>query len=202
MPFELPPLPYDLNALEPRMSADTLSFHHDKHFRGYVNKLNELVQGTEFESMTIDEIIRATAGRQDCVSVFNNAGQAMNHELFFNSIAPQGIESPSHNLAEAINAAFGDLDGFKSAFKAAGTGQFGSGWVWLVSGQNGLEIVSTPNAETPITDDKAPILVCDVWEHAYYLDYQNERGKFLDGFLDYLVNWDFAAEQFAAAPKS
>ncbi|MGD8326046.1 MAG: superoxide dismutase [Sphingomonadales bacterium] len=195
MAFELPPLPYASDALEPHMSAKTFSYHHGKHHAAYVNKLNGLIEGTDLADKSLEDIIQATAGKADAKGVFNNAAQVWNHTFFWNSMKPNGGGKPSGKLAEMINASFGSLDAFAEAFKNAGAGQFGSGWAWLVVDGDTLKIVTTANAETPITDGLKPLLTCDVWEHAYYLDYQNDRPGFLGVFLDKLANWDFAAEQ-------
>ena len=194
MAFELPPLPYAQDALEPHYSANTLSFHHGKHHQAYVTKLNELTEGTDNAGKSLEEIIKSSSG-----GLFNQAAQVWNHTFFWNSMKPGGGGKPSGGLAAAIDKAFGSLDKFKEQFKAAGVGQFGSGWVWLVKEGGDLKIVSTGNAETPITKGQTAILTCDVWEHAYYLDYQNRRPDFLQSFLDNLVNWDFAAKNFDAA---
>ena len=191
MAFELPPLPYAQDALEPHYSANTLSFHHGKHHAAYVNKLNELIAGTADEEKTLEEIIASSTG-----GLFNQAAQIWNHTFFWNSMKPSGGGAPDGALAQAIDAAFGSLDAFKEQFKAAGVGQFGSGWVWLVKDNGGLKIVTSGNAETPLTNGQTPLLTCDVWEHAYYLDYQNRRPDFIQSFLDNLVNWDFAAANF------
>ncbi len=200
MAFELPALPYDKTALEPHMSAQTFDFHHGKHHNTYVVNLNNLVADSDFAGKSLEEIINATAGDASKAGVFNNAAQVWNHTFFWNSMSPNGGGAPSGDLAAKIDAAFGSLDGFKEKFKEAGATQFGSGWAWLVVGDGGaLEIVKTANAETPITQGKTPLLTCDVWEHAYYLDYQNRRPDFLAAFLDNLVNWDFASENLANA---
>ncbi len=200
MAFELPALPYAKDALEPHMSANTFSFHHEKHHNTYVVNLNGLVEGTDLEGKSLEEIVSATAGNPDKAGVFNNAAQVWNHTFFWHSMKPSGGGAPSGDLAAKIDADFGSFDAFKDAFKAAGATQFGSGWAWLVVGDGGkLEVVKTPNAETPLTQGKTPLLTCDVWEHAYYLDYQNRRPDFLASFLDNLANWDFAAENLANA---
>jgi len=195
MAFELPPLPYAADALEPHMSANTFSYHHGKHHAAYVNKLNGLIDGTDLADKSLEDIIQATAGNADAKGVFNNAAQVWNHTFFWNSMSPNGGGKPSGKLAEMIDASFGSFAAFADAFKNAGVGQFGSGWAWLVVDGDTLKIVTTANAETPITDGLKPLLTCDVWEHAYYLDYQNDRPGFLGVFLDKLANWDFAAEQ-------
>lgn len=195
MAFELPALPYAKNALEPHISAETLDFHHGKHHNAYVTKLNELTAGKPEEKQSLEEIIK-NAGPG---VLFNQAAQVWNHTFFWHSMKPGGGGKPSGKLAEAIDKAFGSLDKFKEEFKTKGVGQFGSGWVWLVKEGGELKVVSTGNAETPMTKGQTAILTCDVWEHAYYLDYQNRRPDFLQSFLDNLVNWDFAAKNFDAA---
>lgn len=197
MPFSLPDLPYSADALEPHMSANTFSFHHGKHHNTYVVKLNEMIEGTDLADKSLEEIIQATAGVADKAGIFNNAAQVWNHTFFWNSMKPNGGGAPSGDLAAKIDADFGSLENFKKEFTAAGIGQFGSGWAWLVSDAGKLKIVKTPNAETPLTQGVTPLLTCDVWEHAYYLDYQNKRPDFLAAFLDNLVNWDFAAANLA-----
>jgi Fe-Mn family superoxide dismutase len=200
MAFELPTLPYAKDALEPHMSANTFSFHHEKHHNTYVVNLNGLVEGTDLEGKSLEDIVAATAGNPDKAGVFNNAAQVWNHTFFWHSMKPNGGGAPTGDLAAKIDADFGSFDAFKDAFKTAGATQFGSGWAWLVVGDGGkLEVVKTPNAETPLTAGKTPLLTCDVWEHAYYLDYQNRRPDFLAAFLDNLANWDFAAENLANA---
>lgn len=200
MAFELPALPYAKDALEPHMSANTFSFHHEKHHNTYVVNLNGLVEGTDLEGKSLEDIVAATAGNAEKAGVFNNAAQVWNHTFFWHSMKPNGGGAPTGDLAAKIDADFGSFDAFKDAFKAAGATQFGSGWAWLVVGDGGkLEVVKTPNAETPLTQGKTPLLTCDVWEHAYYLDYQNRRPDFLASFLDNLANWDFAAENLANA---
>jgi Fe-Mn family superoxide dismutase len=200
MAFELPTLPYAKDALEPHMSANTFSFHHEKHHNTYVVNLNGLVEGTDLEGKSLEDIVAATAGNPDKAGVFNNAAQVWNHTFFWHSMKPNGGGAPTGDLAAKIDADFGSFDAFKDAFKTAGATQFGSGWAWLVVGDGGkLEVVKTPNAETPLTAGKTPLLTCDVWEHAYYLDYQNRRPDFLAAFLDNLANWGFAAENLANA---
>ena len=200
MAFELPALPYEKNALEPHMSANTFDFHHGKHHNTYVVNLNKLLEGSPLEGKSLEDIITATAGDASKAGMFNTAAQVWNHTFFWNSMSPNGGGAPTGDLAAKIDEAFGSLDGFKEKFKEAGATQFGSGWAWLVVGDGGkLEIVKTPNAENPMTQGKTPLLTCDVWEHAYYLDYQNRRPDFLAAFLDNLVNWDFAAENLANA---
>ncbi|MCG5501265.1 superoxide dismutase [Ectothiorhodospira lacustris] len=193
MTHQLPELPYAKDALEPHVSAETLEFHHDKHHATYVTNLNKLISGTEFENLSLEEIVKqAPAG-----GIFNNAAQVWNHTFYFNGLSPNGGGEPTGALAEAINAAFGSFAEFKEKFAASGAGNFGSGWTWLVKNADGsLEIVNTSNAATPITEtDKTPLLTMDVWEHAYYIDYRNARPKYIEGFFN-VVNWDFVADNF------
>ncbi len=199
MAFELPPLPYDKTALEPNMSAKTLEFHHGKHHQAYVTNLNNLVKDTPLAAKSLEEIIKATAKDEAKAGVFNNAAQVWNHTFFWSSMKPSGGGAPAGDLAQGITRDFGGLDKFKELFKAAAVGQFGSGWAWLVADKGELKIVKTPNAVTPLTSGQVPLLTCDVWEHAYYLDYQNRRPDFVQTFLDKLANWDFAAKNLAAA---
>lgn len=199
MAFELPPLPYDYNALEPFMSAKTLEFHHDKHHAGYVTNLNNLVKDTELADKSLEEVIQATYNDSSKAGIFNNAAQVWNHTFYWNGMKPSGGGSPSGELAEKINATFGSYDKFKDEFKSAGATQFGSGYAWLVMENGTLKIVKTPNAVNPMTSGQTPLLTCDVWEHAYYLDYQNKRPDFLQSFLDNLVNWEFVAQNYTAA---
>ena len=200
MAFELPALPYEKNALEPHMSANTFEFHHGKHHNTYIVNLNGMLDGSDLADASLEDIIKATAGDPAKAGMFNNAAQVWNHTFFWNSMKPNGGGAPTGELAAKIDSDLGGFDAFKDAFKAAGATQFGSGWAWLVVGDGGkLEVVKTPNAETPLTQGKTPLLICDVWEHAYYLDYQNRRPDFLAAFLDNLANWDFAAENLANA---
>lgn len=200
MAFELPALPYEKNALEPHMSANTFDFHHGKHHNTYIVNLNGMLDGSDLADASLEDIIKATAGDPAKAGMFNNAAQVWNHTFFWNSMKPNGGGAPMGELAAKIDSDLGGFDAFKDAFKAAGATQFGSGWAWLVVGDGGkLEVVKTPNAETPLTQGKTPLLTCDVWEHAYYLDYQNRRPNFLAAFLDNLANWDFAAENLANA---
>ncbi len=200
MAFELPALPYEKNALEPHMSANTFDFHHGKHHNTYIVNLNGMLDGSDLADASLEDIIKATAGDPAKAGMFNNAAQVWNHTFFWNSMKSNGGGAPTGELAAKIDSDLGGFDAFKDAFKAAGATQFGSGWAWLVVGDGGkLEVVKTPNAETPLTQGKTPLLTCDVWEHAYYLDYQNRRPDFLASFLDNLANWDFAAENLANA---
>ena len=194
MAFELPPLPYAPNALEPHMSANTFSFHHAKHHQAYVTNLNNLIKDTPLADKSLEEIILATASDAAKIGVYNNAAQVWNHPFFWNSMKPQGGGAPSGELAKRIDATFGSLAKFKDEFKAAAVSQFGSGWGWLVLDGSDLKIVKTGAAGTPMTSGQKALLTVDVWEHAYYLDYQNRRPDFVQTFLDHLVNWDFAAK--------
>ena len=193
--FQLPPLPFAQNALEPHISARTMSFHYGKHHQTYVDNLNKLTAGTPWATQPLEKIIRETAGAADKMGIFNNAAQVWNHTFFWKSLKPQGGGKPAGRLLQLIEKSFGSLDEFKSAFVAAGVAQFGSGWVWLVQEGDSLQIVKTANADTPLARRQNTLLTCDVWEHAYYLDYQNRRKDFLQIFLDQLGNWDFAASQ-------
>lgn len=189
----LPPLPYAMDALEPYISAKTLEFHHGKHHQAYVTNLNNLIPGTPFENASLEEAIIGTAGKSEYMGIFNNAAQVWNHTFYWHCLKAQGGGEPTGKLAEMINSSFGSFDAFKTAFKQAATTQFGSGWAWLVESHGTLEIIKTGNAELPMTHGKKALLTCDVWEHAYYLDYQNRRPDYVDTFLNHLVNWDFAA---------
>jgi Fe-Mn family superoxide dismutase len=193
MTFELPSLPYPDTALEPYYSAKTFSFHHGKHHKAYVDNLNKLLAGSPFENSSLEEIIAAVAGDPTKAGFFNNAAQVWNHTFFWNCMKPGGGGAPSGALAAKIDAAFGSYEKFAEQFKAAAVGRFGSGWAWLVLDGGELKIMSTPNAETPMTGGKKALLTVDVWEHAYYLDYQNRRPDFVQTFLDHLVNWEFVA---------
>ena len=199
MAFELPALPYDKTALEPHISAQTFEFHHGKHHNTYVVNLNKLVEGTDLADASLEDIIVKTRGDASKAGVFNNAAQVWNHTFFWNSMKPHGGGAPTGELAKRIDADFGGLDKFKEAFKTAATTQFGSGWAWLVVKDGKLEVVKTGNAETPVGTGATPLLTLDVWEHAYYLDYQNRRPDFIQSYLDNLVNWDFAAANLGAA---
>jgi Fe-Mn family superoxide dismutase len=193
MTYELPPLPYADTALEPIYSAKTISFHHGKHHKAYVDNLNKLVANTRIDGLPLESVIDIAAKNSEMTGVFNNAAQIWNHTFFWNSMKPGGGGKPSGELAKKIDEAFGSYEKFAEQFKAAAVGRFGSGWAWLVVDGGALKIVSTPNAETPITKGQTPLITVDVWEHAYYLDYQNRRPDFVQAFLDKLVNWDFAA---------
>ncbi len=198
-PFALPPLPYSEDALAPVISANTLRVHHDKHHKAYITKVNELVSGTEFEGQTLEQIIFAVSGRSDKVELFNNAAQAWNHGFYWRSMSPNGGGKPAAKLAAMVDAAFGGIDTFKQQFADAAVKQFGSGWAWLVRDAHALKIVKTSNADLPLTKGQTPLLVIDVWEHAYYLDYQNRRPDYVQAVIDKLLNWEFAAENLARA---
>lgn len=195
MAFELPLLPYSETGLEPYISAETLRFHHGKHHETYVTTLNDLVKGGPFASKSLEEIIRLTANEKDGskIAIFNNAAQSWNHAFFWQSMKPNGGGAPGGELAQRIETDFGGLDKFKEQFVSAAVSQFGSGWAWLVADKNELKVVKTGNAMTPIAQGQKPLLACDVWEHAYYLDYQNRRPDFVRAVVDRLFNWDFAA---------
>jgi Fe-Mn family superoxide dismutase len=199
MAFELLPLPYEISALEPHMSARTLEFHHGKHHKAYVSALNELVKNTPLASKPLEAIIKETATDEAKVAVFHNAAQAWNHDFFWNSMKPAGGGAPAGEVAQRINRDFGSVEKFKELFQQSAVAQFGSGWAWLVVDKSELKIVKTPDAMTPIAQGQTPLLTCDVWEHAYYLDYQNRRPDFVRAFLDALVNWDFVAKNLAQA---
>ena len=192
MSFELPALPYAIDALEPHISKETLEFHHGKHHNTYVVKLNGLVPGSEFEGKTLEEIIKTSSG-----PVFNNAAQIWNHTFYWNCLSPNGGGAPTGAIADAINASFGSFDEFKAALNDKAVNNFGSSWTWLVKNADGsLEIVNTSNAGCPLTTDQTAILTVDLWEHAYYIDYRNVRPDYLAGFWN-LVNWEFANANFA-----
>jgi len=188
----LPPLPYPDNALEPHISAKTLGFHYGKHHQGYVNKLNKQIQGTELADMSLEALIKATA-TPDKMAIFNNAAQVWNHSFYWQSMRPKGGGQPPAELAEKIEATFDSLEAFKEEFIRMATSQFGSGWAWLVQADQQLKIINSANADTPLVKTGVkPLITVDVWEHAYYLDYQNRRGDYVKTFLDNLVNWEFA----------
>jgi Fe-Mn family superoxide dismutase len=197
--IELPPLPYAQDALAPVISAQTLSFHYGKHHKAYVDNLNKLVAGTDLSETPLEALIKAVAGKSDKAGVFNNAAQVWNHTFFWNSMKPNGGGAPSGAVAKAIDASFGSYDNFKKEFSNAAMTQFGSGWAWLVADKGQLKIAKTPNAETPLTTGQTALLTVDVWEHAYYLDYQNRRADFVAAVIDKLLNWEFANANFARA---
>jgi Fe-Mn family superoxide dismutase len=190
----LPPLPYAENALDPVISASTIGFHYGKHHKGYVDTLNKLIAGTELADLSLENLIVETAGKADKVAIFNNAAQAWNHTFYWRSLRAKGGGEPSAALKQRIEASFGSLDACKKDLATAATTQFGSGWVWLVLEADKLKVVKTSNAETPLTTAVTPLLTIDVWEHAYYLDYQNRRADYANAVLDKLINWGFAAD--------
>jgi superoxide dismutase, Fe-Mn family len=198
-PFQLPPLPWAENALDPVISANTISFHYGKHHATYVKKLNELVAGTRFAQMPLERVIAETAGHPDSQKIFNNAAQAWNHSFFWNCMRPGAGGKPSGTLAEAIDRDLGGYDKFREDFVKAAVECFGSGWAWLAQRNGKLEIVALPNAGTPIASGATALLTVDVWEHAYYLDYQNRRPDFVAAVVDKLLDWNFAAQQLGKA---
>jgi Fe-Mn family superoxide dismutase len=192
MKHTLPPLPYPKDALAPHISAETLDYHYGKHHQAYVTKLNELIEGTEFENTSLEEIVRRAEG-----SIFNNAAQVWNHNFYWNCMAPDGGGTPKGALADAIGVKWESFDAFKEKFTASSVANFGSGWTWLVKKPDGsVDIVNTSNAACPLTGTDKALLTCDVWEHAYYIDYRNERQKYVETFWK-LVNWDFIAKNFS-----
>ena len=193
----LPALPYAENALEPVISAKTLSFHHGKHHRTYVETTNKLIHGTEFAEMPLEEIVRATAGRADHAAIFNNAAQAWNHTFYWQCLKPKGGGEPPAALKQKMAASFGSVDACKKELAAAAVAQFGSGWAWLVVEGEKLKVLKTADADTPIAQNARPLFTIDVWEHAYYLDYQNRRADHVNAVIDKLANWDFAAQNLA-----
>lgn len=192
MAFELPALPYSLDALAPHISKETLEFHYGKHHQAYVTKTNELVAGTDDENKSLEDLIISSEG-----PLFNNAAQIWNHTFYWESMSPNGGGAPEGEVLEAINSAFGSYDDFKAKFAEAGTTQFGSGWAWLVQGDKGLEIVKTANADNPLKNGDKPLLTMDVWEHAYYIDFRNARPNYISTFIDSLINWEFVAKNMA-----
>ena len=200
MSIKLPELPYAMDALEPHISTDTMELHYGKHHRGYVDKLNKLIEGTQFEDLPLEQIImsaRESAG----IDILNNAAQAWNHAFFWQSLSPTGQSEPVGRIRDLIEDEFGDIDEFKKDFRAAATSQFGSGWTWLVLDAGKLRIMSTTNADSPVGTHMTPLLTLDVWEHAYYLDYQNERARYVDAFLDKLIDWRFALDNVQVGEK-
>lgn len=188
MTFELPKLPYEMNALEPHISQETLEYHYGKHHQAYVTNLNKLTEGSDDANKSLEDLIKTTSS-----GIFNNAAQVWNHTFYWNCLSPNGGGEPTGELAEAINKTFGSFAEFKELFSQKAATTFGSGWAWLVKNSSGeLDIVSTSNAGNPLTDDLKPLMTCDVWEHAYYIDYRNARPKYIESFWN-LVNWDFVA---------
>jgi len=198
MAHELPPLPYPKNALAPHMSAETLEFHHDKHHQTYIDTLNGLIAGTPLENSSLEDTIRETANNASKTAIFNNAAQAWNHDFFWRSMRPNGGGAPSANIMEHITkGGFENFAKFREAFINAAKGQFGSGWAWLVLEGGKFKVTTTSNADNPIAHNVVPLATCDVWEHAYYIDYRNRRADFVTTFIDILINWDFVAHNLA-----
>jgi Fe-Mn family superoxide dismutase len=193
-PIMLPALPYDPSALQPVISANTLGFHHGKHHKTYVDTLNELIAGTHFVDLPLEKIIKATAGHTDHAAIFNNAAQVWNHTFYWRSLKPKGGGEPPAVLKRLIEASFGSIDACKKELANAAVGQFGSGWAWLVQDGENLKIAKTANADNPLAHGEKALLTIDVWEHAYYLDYQNRRPDYVGALLDKLINWEFATE--------
>lgn len=192
MAFELPALPYEKNALEPHISAETLEYHYGKHHQAYVTKLNELTDGTEDANKSLEEIVKSSSG-----GLFNQAAQVWNHTFYWHCLSPNGGGQPSGSLGEAINAKFGSFDKFKEEFNAKAVGNFGSGWTWLIkTADGGVDIINTDDADTPIAHGQTPLLTIDVWEHAYYVDYRNARPKYMEAVWN-LINWDFVAQNYS-----
>jgi Fe-Mn family superoxide dismutase len=190
----LPPLPFAETALEPVITTKTLVFHYGKHHRGYVDNLNKLISGTDYSEMKLEEIIAGTAGRPERATIFNNAAQVWNHTFYWNSLSSSGGGEPPVELKKRIEDSFGNLDAFKKEFAGAAVAQFGSGWAWLVLDGGKLKVVKTANADNPLTAGLKPLLTIDVWEHAYYLDYQNRRADYAAAVLDKVLNWEFALQ--------
>jgi superoxide dismutase, Fe-Mn family len=202
MPFALKPLPFAKDALEPTMSAKTLEHHHDKHHAAYVKKLNDLIAGTKFENQSLEEIIRATAkGDAKEKKIFNNAAQTWNHDFFWECIAPNGGGQPPEPVAKRINATFDSFENFRDKFVAAAVDQFGSGWAWLVVKGGKLDIVTTHDADNPLTSNAHALWTCDVWEHAYYLDYQQERAQFVKAVVETVANWQFVGKRLVESDR-
>lgn len=194
--FKLPKLPYPEDGLEPYISSRTLSFHHGKHHQAYVDNTNRLVKGTEMAGLSLEDVVKRSAGLKD-KSLFNNSAQAWNHSFYWKCMKPKGGGAPAGQLADRLSGAFGSYEGFKETFSRAAATQFGSGWAWLFLDGDSLKVVNTANADTPLAEGKKPLLTIDVWEHAYYLDYQNRRADYIKAFLDRLVNWDFVSENLS-----
>ena len=192
--IELPPLPYPEDALDPVISAKTISFHYGKHHKGYVDNLNRLIAGTEFAGMPLEKIVSETVGKADKTSIFNNAAQVWNHNFYWKSLNTKGGGEPSGKIKDMIEKSFGSFDAFKKEFASTVISQFGSGWGWLVKDGDKLKIVKTGNADSPTTAGLKPLLMIDVWEHAYYLDYQNRRADYVNAIIEKLLDWDFASK--------
>jgi Fe-Mn family superoxide dismutase len=193
-PISLPALPYEQSALQPVISANTLSFHYGKHHKGYVDNLNKLIAGTEFGDMPLEKIIKTTAGQSEHTGIFNNAAQVWNHTFYWHSLKAKGGGEPPAILKRLMESSFGSIDACKKELAGAAVGQFGSGWAWLVLEGEKIKVTKTGNANSPLTQPAKALLTIDVWEHAYYLDYQNRRADYVNAVLDKLVNWEFAAE--------
>jgi Fe-Mn family superoxide dismutase len=196
--FELSPLPYAKDALAPHMSAETLEYHHDKHHRAYVDTLNELVAGTALAERSLEDIISITSKDAAKASIFNNAAQTWNHDFFWRSMRPNGGGEPTDgDLLSRIDRAFGGFDKLREAFAEAAKTEFGSGWAWIILDRGKLKVIKTSNADNPIAHHQVPLVACDVWEHAYYIDYRNRRPDFVAAFLDHLIDWEYAAQNLA-----
>jgi Fe-Mn family superoxide dismutase len=193
-PLVLPPLPYAENALEPIITAKTMSFHYGKHHKAYVDNLNKLIAGTEYAALSLEKIVTSTAGKPEKAAIFNNAAQNWNHTFYWKSMSPKGGGEPPAALKSKIEAAFGSVDACKKELASTAVSQFGSGWAWLVLDGDKLKVVKTANADNPLTTGMKPLLTIDVWEHAYYLDYQNRRADYVNAVLDKLINWEFALQ--------
>lgn len=196
-PYELPPLPYAENSLEPVISAKTIGFHYGKHHKAYVDNLNKLVAGTEFADMPLEKIISSTVGKPDKIAIYNNAAQAWNHTFYWRSMRPKGGGEPPATLKQKMEVSFGSIEACKKELANAAVTQFGSGWAWLVQDGGKLKVVKTSNADTPLTQTLKPLLTIDVWEHAYYLDYQNRRADYVNALIEKLINWEFADDNLA-----
>ncbi|HEY1719632.1 MAG TPA: superoxide dismutase [Magnetospirillaceae bacterium] len=202
MALTLPPLPFDAKALEPHMSANTLGFHHDKHHAAYVTNYNNLTKDTPLANKPLEAVLSDVAGDSSKIGIFNNGAQVWNHTFFWNSLAPKGGGKPGGKIAAKIDSDLGGYEKFVEAFKTAATTQFGSGWAWLVLDKGKLAVTKTANADTPLVHNQTPLLTLDVWEHAYYLDFQNRRPDFVQTYLDHLLNWSFAEQNFEKAENS
>lgn len=201
MPFTLAPLPFAKDSLDPTMSARTLEHHHDKHHAAYVKKLNELTQGTKFEALDLVQVIRQSAGDASQKKIFNNAAQVWNHDFFWESLAPNGGGTPPEPVLKRLESAFSSLENFRNRFVEAAVNQFGSGWAWLVCRQGRLEIATTHDADNPLTGAASALWTCDVWEHAYYLDYQQDRAAFVKAVIDNLANWQFVGKRLVESER-
>ena len=199
MAFILPELPWAKDALAPTISAETIDYHYGKHHKAYVDNLNKFAAGSKYESMSLEEVVKASQGQASEKKIFNNSAQIWNHTFFWHSLAPKAGGAPTGAVAGAIDKAFGSFADFKTKFSEAAIGQFGSGWAWLVKSGDGLAIETTANADTPFASDKTCILTLDVWEHAYYIDYRNARQKFVEAVVDSLANWDFVGQNLKQA---